>query len=37
MSQAAINSKNELMRSFLSGFNGIVGIIGKDVIADNQT
>jgi len=37
MSRAAIDSKNESMRSFLSGFDGIV-IIGKEeALADNQT
>jgi hypothetical protein len=32
MSQVAIDSKNESMRSFLSGFNGIVRIIGKEAV-----
>jgi len=32
MSRVAIDSKNESMRSFLSGFDGIVRIIGKEAV-----
>ena len=32
MSRIAIDSKNESMRYFLSGFDGIVRIIGKEAV-----